>query len=125
MVEFKLIDRPEFNYTSEDVDEKGKLIPRGEIAIRGDHIFSGYYKNPEETAKSITKDGFLLTGDVGQLLHNGSIKILDRNKNIFKLLSGAEFICPESVENVYTSNPLIENFFLYGDYLRDYCVAIV
>lgn len=125
MIEFKLVDRPEFNYLSTDVDAKNNPIPRGEIAVRGNQIFLGYYKNPEETAKSITPDGFLLTGDVGQLLPNGSIKILDRNKNVFKLLSGAEFICPESVENQYTALPLIENVFLYGDYLKNYCVAIV
>ena len=71
------------------------------------------------------KDGFLLTGDVAELLPNGSIKILDRSKNIFKLLSGAEFICPENVENIYISMPLIDNIYLYGDYLKEYCVAII
>lgn len=59
------------------------------------------------------------------MLPNGSVKVLDRNKNIFKLLSGAEFVCPENIENAYSSIPLIDNLYLYGDYLKDYCVAIV
>lgn len=65
LVEFKLIDRPEFGYFTDAVDENGYPTPRGEIAVRSDQVFLGYYKNPEETEKALMKDGFLLTGDVG------------------------------------------------------------
>lgn len=85
----------------------------------------GYYKNPKETEKLFTKDGFVLTGDIGELMPNGALKILDRTKNVFKLLIYPEYICPEFIENVYTNIPFIENIFLYGDYLKEYCVAIV
>lgn len=73
------------SYMSTDVDEKGNAAPRGEICIRGHSIFKGYYKNPEKTAEAIDKDGWLHTGDVGLILPNGALKVIDRKKNLFKL----------------------------------------
>lgn len=64
------------------------------------------------------------SGDVGQINPNGSIRIIDRAKNIFKLSQG-EYIAPEKLENVYVQSPFIQQIFVYGDSLQNYLVSIV
>lgn len=55
---------------------------------------------------------------------NGSIKIIDRAKNIFKLSQG-EYIAPEKIENVFVQSDFVQTAWIYGDSLRDYCVAFL
>ena len=81
----QVVDVPEMNYTSKDVDENGVLCPRGECCIRGPGVFAGYYKDLEKTNEAVDKNGWLHTGDIIVIKPNGSIKIIDRKKNIFKL----------------------------------------
>ena len=111
-----------------DVVEMGYLAtdnpPRGEIQFRGTNIFKGYFKNPEKTAEAISEDGWVSTGDVAIVFPNGSIKIVDRAKNIFKLCQG-EYIAPEKLENVYIQCPLIGQIFVYGDSLQAYILAVI
>jgi long-chain acyl-CoA synthetase len=81
--------------------------PCGEICIRGKTVFTGYYKNPELTKEAI-KDGWFHTGDIGEMLPNGIVKIIDRKKNLIKLSQG-EYIALEYLENVYTITPIVED----------------
>ena len=62
-----------------------KPYPRGELCIQGPPVFKGYYKRPEKTAEAFDGDDWFLTGDVVQIHPNGSVKVIDRAKNIFKL----------------------------------------
>ena len=73
--------------------------PKGEICMSGPTIFQGYYKNQEKTNEAMEGE-WLRTGDVGVINPNGSVKIIDRAKNIFKLSQG-EYIAPEKLENIY------------------------
>lgn len=112
----KLVSVPEFSYDAKD--------DVGEICIRGPNVFSGYYKNPEETAKALDEDGWHYTGDIGKWLPNGTISIMDRKKHIFKLNQG-EYIVPEKSENIYVQSHLLSQAFVDGQMEQDFPVAIV
>lgn len=123
-LEFKVVDVPEMNYTSKDKDSQGEPLPRGEICMRGPSIFKGYYKQLEKTAEAIDQDGWLHSGDIGQIHQNGSLKIIDRKKNIFKLAIG-EYIASEKIENIYMRHKYVAEVFLYGDSLQHYLIAVI
>ena len=81
-------------------------MPRGEICYRGFNCFKGYLGLAEQTRETIDSDGWIHTGDIGQVLENGAIKIIDRKKNIFKLSQG-EYIAPDKLEIKFVESPLI------------------
>ncbi|CAK4648916.1 unnamed protein product [Aphanomyces euteiches] len=107
------------NYTTAD-----KPRPRGEVCLRGSNIFLGYYKDAEKTAECLTSDGWFYTGDIGAWNPDGTLSIIDRKKNIFKLSQG-EYIAAEKIENVYAKSPFVAQIFLYGDSYQSCVVAIV
>ncbi|CAK4146257.1 unnamed protein product [Aphanomyces euteiches] len=104
-MQIRLADVREMNYTSAEIPR-----PRGEICIRGPTVFAGYFKQPDKTAEVLTEDGWLLTGDIGAWNANGTLSIIYRKKNIFKLAQG---------------DPFIAQIFLYGDSYQSCLVAIV
>jgi len=82
-------------------DDAGRDVPlgeRGELCIRGPQVMKGYYNRPEETAKVIMPDGFLLTGDVAVMDEKGFVRIVDRKKDMI-LVSGFN-VYPNEVEDV-------------------------
>uniref|UniRef100_A0A8B9VYS6 Arachidonate--CoA ligase n=1 Tax=Anas zonorhyncha TaxID=75864 RepID=A0A8B9VYS6_9AVES len=112
----KLDDVEEMNYYSSNNE--------GEVCIKGPNVFKGYLKDPEKTAEAIDKDGWLHTGDIGKWMPNGTLKIIDRKKNIFKLAQG-EYIAPEKIENVYVRSAPVAQVFVHGESLRSCLIGIV
>lgn len=123
-ISIKLVDIPEMNYTTLTRNEKMEITPCGEVCFKGPSIMPGYFKNSKVTAEAIDEDGWLHSGDVGLLRPNGSIKIIDRKKNIFKLAQG-EYIAPEKIENIYIQSKYVAFVFVFGDSLQSYTVGII
>ncbi|CAI9759352.1 unnamed protein product [Fraxinus pennsylvanica] len=108
---------PEMNYNALS------STPRGEVCIRGDTLFSGYFKREDLTNEVLT-DGWFHTGDIGEWQPNGSLKIIDRKKNIFKLSQG-EYVAVENLENIYGLVPDIESIWIYGNSFESFLVAVI
>ncbi|KAG8517417.1 Long-chain-fatty-acid--CoA ligase 5 [Galemys pyrenaicus] len=112
----KLEDVADMNYYS--------VNNEGEVCIRGTNVFKGYLKDPEKTSEALDEDGWLHTGDIGRWLPNGTLKIIDRKKNIFKLAQG-EYIAPEKIENIYIRSRPTAQVFVHGESLRSSLVGVV
>lgn len=96
----------------------------GEVLIKGPNVTKGYYKNPEKTAELFNEEGFLQTGDIGRVLPDGTLKIIDRKKHILKLAQG-EYVAPEKIENIYVRCDSVQQVFVEGDSLETYLIAII
>uniref|UniRef100_A0A8C5EJA5 Long-chain-fatty-acid--CoA ligase n=1 Tax=Gouania willdenowi TaxID=441366 RepID=A0A8C5EJA5_GOUWI len=112
----KLVDVAEMNYLAANGE--------GEVCVKGPNVFHGYLKDPEKTAEAIDQDGWLHTGDIGKWLPNGTLKLIDRKKHIFKLAQG-EYIAPEKIETVYNRSDPVAQIFVHGDSLQAFLVAVV
>lgn len=105
----KLVDAPEMDYYCHQ--------NQGEICVKGTNLFLGYYKEPERTMAVVDEDGWHHTGDIGMWLPNGTLKIIDRRKHIFKLSQG-EYIVPEKIEAIYLRSQYVGQVFVYGESLK-------
>ncbi|XP_049803053.1 long-chain-fatty-acid--CoA ligase 1 isoform X1 [Schistocerca nitens] len=112
----KLVDVPEMEYYASN--------GQGEVCVKGTNVFLGYYKDEEKTNETVDSDGWHHTGDVGQWLPNGTLKIIDRKKHIFKLSQG-EYIVPEKIENIYIRSQYVQQVFVCGESLKSCIVAVV
>jgi long-chain acyl-CoA synthetase len=99
-----------------------KIADDGEILVRGPNIFQGYYKNPEATAETLV-DGWLHTGDIGEIDPDGYVKITGRKKDII-ITAGGKNITPANLEAEIKQHPLISQCVVIGD-RRPYLVALV
>jgi len=118
-IEVKLVDVPEMGYLTSD-----KPQPRGELWVRGNSVTSGYFKNPEETKKVFTSDGWFKTGDVGSFTPEGTIQIVDRVKNLIKPPHG-EYIAVERLESIYRDVPCVEQILVYVDSTHNEVLGVV
>ena len=109
------IGRPMSDVEMKIIDEAGNELPIGkvgEIVARGPRVMSGYWKDAEKTAKTMTKDGWLRTGDMGYMDEDGYFYLAGRGDDM--IIRGGENISPEEVENVLYAHPAIEEAAVIG-----------
>lgn len=100
------------------------IAPDGEILCKGPNVTVGYYKNPEATAELIDEQGFLHTGDIGELTPEGYLRITDRKKEIFKT-AGGKYVAPQVLENKFMESTLIAQVMVVGENRRFPAALIV
>eukprot|EP00002_Diphylleia_rotans_P040189 TRINITY_DN947_c0_g1_i23.p1 TRINITY_DN947_c0_g1~~TRINITY_DN947_c0_g1_i23.p1 ORF type:complete len:556 (+),score=105.11 TRINITY_DN947_c0_g1_i23:902-2569(+) len=100
-----------------------RIFDDGEICYRGPHIFKGYWKDPDATANTIDKDGFLHSGDIGVLDSEGFLTITDRKKELL-ITAGGENIAPAVIESMMRQVPGISQFVVFGD-RQKYLVGLI
>ncbi|HEX2804477.1 MAG TPA: long-chain fatty acid--CoA ligase [Sphingomicrobium sp.] len=95
-------------------DTEVKIAEDGEIMVRGELVMHGYWRNPEETARVLSGDGWLATGDVGHFDDKGRIVITDRKKDIIVNDKG-DNVAPQRIEGMLTIQPEIAQAMVYGE----------
>ncbi|KAJ1952437.1 long-chain fatty acid-CoA ligase, partial [Linderina pennispora] len=105
-VECKLVDVPEAKYFAKN--------NQGEVWLRGPSVFKGYLHNDKETKETVTEDGWVKTGDIGEWTERGELTIIDRKKNLVKLVTG-EYIALEALEATYKNSLFVNNICVYAD----------
>jgi long-chain acyl-CoA synthetase len=114
---------------SDTKDVEGNTVHgRGEVLVKGNSVTVGYYMMQDKTDEVYDKDGFFHTGDVGQFMEDGSIRIVDRVKNLVKL-KGGEYIAVENMEMTYGNSGFVDavngGICCYGDGDMDRPIALI
>ena len=100
-----------------------RIAPDGEILIRGDGVFLGYYKDEEATAEALDADGWFYSGDIGEIDSDGFLAITDRKKDII-VTSGGKNVTPQNIEGLLRAIPIVSQAMVYGD-KRKYLTALI
>lgn len=119
VIDYKLVDVPELGYFATDLP-----YPRGELLVKSEQLFPGYYRRPEVTAEVFDADGYYRTGDIVAELEPDHLQYVDRRNNVLKLSQG-EFVTVSKLEAVFTTSPLVSQIYLYGNSSRPYLLAVV
>lgn len=102
-----------------------RISPEGEVQIKSPASMMGYYKAPDITAESFTEDGFLKTGDLGEIDELGRLKLTGRSKELFKTSKG-KYVAPAPIENRIVAHPAIEMVCVSGaDYPQPHCLVML
>jgi len=91
-----------------------KIAEDGEILVKGPNVMIGYYKNESATKEAFNEDGFLHTGDIGEIVEGQYLRITDRKKEMFKT-SGGKYIAPQVMENKLKESLFIEQIMVIGE----------
>ncbi|MDI2127448.1 AMP-dependent synthetase/ligase [Yinghuangia seranimata] len=101
-----------------------KIAEDGEVLLRGPSVMSGYHNNPEATAEVLEPDGWLHTGDIGEIDGHGSLRITDRKKDLIKT-SGGKYVAPSDIEGRFKGLcPYVSNILVLGNN-RNFCTALI
>lgn len=93
-----------------------RLSEEGELQVRSKGTMQGYFKEPEKTAETITPDGFLRTGDIGEIDNEGFLRLTGRIKDIFKTSKG-KYVAPAPIENLLSAHSRVEQVCVVGNNL--------
>src|ERR1700756_1524688 len=118
VVGYKLVDVPDLGYFATD-----RPYPRGELLLKTENMFPGYYKRPEVTAAVFDADGYYRTGDVVAEVDLDRLEYVDRRNNVLKLAQG-EFVTLARLEAVFGNSPLIRQIYVYGNSAHPYLLAV-
>ncbi|TGD90659.1 NAD-dependent epimerase/dehydratase family protein [Mycolicibacterium sp. CH28] len=119
VTDYKLIDVPELGYFATD-----KPYPRGELLVKSNTAFPGYYKRPEVTADAFDADGYYRTGDVMAEIAPDHLEYVDRRNNVLKLSQG-EFVAVARLEAIFAGAPLVRQIYVYGNSERASVLAVI
>lgn len=116
-----------FNYRFGSVgrpigETKIKIAEDGEILIKSDKVMKEYYKNPEANTEAFT-DSWYHTGDIGEIMPSGDLKITDRKKDLIKT-AGGKYVAPQRIEGLLKHNPYINHVLIHGDQ-KKYIIALL
>jgi long-chain acyl-CoA synthetase len=101
-----------------------KIDPDGEICVKGPNVMLGYFKQPELNKQVIDNEGWLHTGDIGQMVDGEFLKITDRKKELFKT-SGGKYVAPQVIENKFKESFLIDQIMVVGENKKTISALIV
>ena len=104
-------------------DVEIRIANDGEVLLRGDCVFAGYWGKPAETAQAVDGEGWLHTGDIGEFTADGRLRIVDRKKDYF-ILSGGKNISPQRIEDRLRASPLVVDAMAVGEG-RSYAAVLV
>jgi long-subunit acyl-CoA synthetase (AMP-forming) len=94
-----------------------RVAEDGEVCMRGRHVFAGYYKDPAGTAEALDAEGWLHSGDIGELDREGFLQITDRKKELI-ITAGGENVAPQLIEGLLKSIPVVSQAVVIGDRRR-------
>src|SRR6202012_3341200 len=97
---------------------------RGELLLKTENMFPGYYKRPQVTADVFDADGYYRTGDVVAEVAPNRLVYVDRRNNVLKLAQG-EFVTVAKLEAVFGNSPLVRQIYIYGNSAQPYLLAAV
>jgi long-chain acyl-CoA synthetase len=100
-----------------------RIAEDGEILVRSGTVFQGYFKDPEATAEVLSQDGWLRTGDIGELDEDGFLRITDRKKDIL-VTAGGKNVAPQNIENDLKTSKYVSQALVVGD-RRPYVAALI
>ncbi|MCV7075334.1 carboxylic acid reductase [Mycobacterium szulgai] len=119
VLDYKLVDVPDLGYFLTD-----RPYPRGELLVKTESMFTGYYQRPEVSADVFDADGFYRTGDVMAQVGPDNLVYLDRRNNVLKLSQG-EFVTVAKLEPLFADSPLVRQAYIYGNSARAYLLAVI
>ena len=119
VIDYKLVDVPDLGYFATD-----RPHPRGELLLKTENMFPGYYKRAETTADVFDTAGYYRTGDVFAEVAPDRLVYVDRRNNVLKLAQG-EFVTLAKLEAVFGNSPLIRQIYVYGNSAQPYLLAVV